>query len=295
MPPKGQKEPLVYCCCKKCIVEGQNKPPSQLILRTQKSARQHCNLYTAPLGIAFQFQDSSFTGYADLQRQLRLAEPEQQQQQPAEPAVALAVVEQPDQHAHNGSDVEEELQEGWPQLPDAQPSEDSAGESDSASDSASVSSVDPEEEQRVAEVQAVADVLEHHVAELQAAQQAAQRNPADTRLAELLTRVTPGNDGGKRVPAAELAAYQFKDNGCEQDRLVQACQGLFALKTKHALPDAALTGILDWAHNLIPMEAAFKDNLPSNVRTARGALRTLAGIKAEYLVYDMCPCGGLYR
>ncbi|KAL6759348.1 hypothetical protein V8C86DRAFT_2575754, partial [Haematococcus lacustris] len=104
-------------------------------------------------------------------------------------------------------------------------------------------------------------------------------NEMDVEAAERAfdLKCVPGQDGGS-LPGADRA------------RLAKLMTDLQAKQVAHHVSEAHTTAILE-----LLASTSTVPNIPASASAMRTAMEELGQPQEEYLVYDMCPCGHIYR
>ncbi|KAL6752896.1 hypothetical protein V8C86DRAFT_2438835 [Haematococcus lacustris] len=104
-------------------------------------------------------------------------------------------------------------------------------------------------------------------------------------------KCVPGQDGGRwsKRPQGHFK-YDPSLPGADRARLAKLLTDLQAKQVAHHASDAHTTAMLELLASTSTMP-----NIPASASAMRSAMEELGQPQEEYLVYDMCPCGHIYR
>ncbi|GFH31788.1 hypothetical protein HaLaN_30900, partial [Haematococcus lacustris] len=104
-------------------------------------------------------------------------------------------------------------------------------------------------------------------------------------------KCVPGQDGGRwsKRPQGHFK-YDPSLPGADRARLAKLMTDLQAKQVAHHASDAHTTAMLE-----LLASTSTVPNIPASASAMRTAMEELGQPQEEYLVYDMCPCGHIYR
>ncbi|KAJ9521423.1 hypothetical protein QJQ45_001192 [Haematococcus lacustris] len=113
----------------------------------------------------------------------------------------------------------------------------------------------------------------------------------DQMLGAFDLKCVPGQDGGKwsKRPQGHFR-YDPSLPGADRARLAKLMTDLQAKQVAHHASDAHTTAMLE-----LLASTSTVPNIPASASAMRTAMEQLGQPQEEYLVYDMCPCGHIYR
>ncbi|KAJ9519509.1 hypothetical protein QJQ45_000602 [Haematococcus lacustris] len=113
----------------------------------------------------------------------------------------------------------------------------------------------------------------------------------DQMLGAFDLKCMPGQDGARwsKRPQGHFK-YDPSLPGADQARLAKLMTDLQAKQVAHHVSDAHTTAILE-----LLASTSTVPNIPASASAMRTAMEELGQPQEEYLVYDMCPCGHIYR
>ncbi|KAJ9519055.1 hypothetical protein QJQ45_003535 [Haematococcus lacustris] len=110
--------------------------------------------------------------------------------------------------------------------------------------------------------------------------------PADPDLEQ----VPGGNEMDVEAAERKLLSMLMHDQMLDRARLAKLMTDLQAKQVAHHASDEHTTAMLE-----LLASTSTVPNIPASASTMRTAMEQLGQPQEEYLVYDMCPCGHIYR